>query len=97
MPTVSFGKNGTLMGGKTKSGGTKGKNDTNRFTLQLANLGPKMMNSTKLDLVTSLKMMIVVGVLNFAVPQSTPPRENLGIPRFFGCQDPVCRVDESLT
>ena len=30
------GKNGTLTGGKTKSGVTKGKNDNNRFTLRIA-------------------------------------------------------------
>ena len=38
--------------------------------------GPKMTKSTTLGLVTSLKMMMVVGVLNFAVRQSTPPSEN---------------------
>ena len=31
---------------------------------------------------TSLKMMIVVGVLNFAVPESSPPSENLTIPNY---------------
>ena len=62
----------------------------------LANLGPEMTNSTML---TSMKMMMmmmmVVGVLNVAVPQSTPPSENLTIPRILGCQDPMCRFDES--
>ena len=51
-----------------------------------------------MGLVISLKMMMMmVGVQNFAVPQGTPPNENLAIPRIFGCQDPVCRFDESLT
>ena len=60
--------------------------------------GPKMTNSTMLVLVTSLEMMVmVVGVLNFAAPQRTPPSENLAILRIFGDQDPVCRFDESLT
>ena len=59
--------------------------------------GPKMTNSTTLGLVTSLKMMMmVVGVLNFAVPQSPPPSEILAILRIFGVQDPVCCFDESL-
>ena len=58
-----------------------------------------MTTSTMLGLVTNLKMMmmVVVGVLNFAVPHSTPPSENLTIPRIFECQDPLCRFDESLT
>ena len=64
----------------------------------LANFGPKMTTFTMLGLVTSLKMMMmVVGVLNFAVPQSTPPSENLTSPRFFGVPGPVCCFDESLT
>ena len=59
--------------------------------------GPKMTNSTTLGLVTSLKMMMmVVGVLNFAAPQSSPTSENLTIVRIFGLQDPVCCVEESL-
>ena len=37
-----------------------------------------------LGLVTSLKMMMVVGALNFAVPQSTPPSENSTFPSIFG-------------
>ena len=57
----------------------------------LANDGPKMTNSTTLGLVTSLKMMMmVVGVLNFADPQNTPPSENLAILKILGHQDPVC-------
>ena len=53
--------------------------------------GPKMTNSTTLGLVTSLKMMMmVVGVLNFAVPQSTPPSENLAIQKILWHPDPVC-------
>ena len=45
-----------------------------------------MTNSTTLGLVTNLKMMVmVVGVLNFAVPQSTPSSENLAIQRI--CRD----------
>ena len=56
-----------------------------------------MTNSTTLDLVTSLKMtMMVVDVLNFAVPQSTPSSENLAILRILGLQDPVCCFGESL-
>ena len=56
-----------------------------------------MTNSTTLGLVTSLKMMkMVVGVLIFAAPQSSPTSENLTIVRIFGLQDPVCPVDESL-
>ena len=49
-----------------------------------------------LGLVTSLKMMMVVGVLNFAISQSTPPCENLAILRICGVLDPVYRFDESL-
>ena len=65
---------------------------------KLANFGPKMTHSSMLGLVTSLKMMMtVVGALNFSVPQTTPPSRNFTIPRIFGCQDPVCRFDESLT
>ena len=41
-------------------------------------------------------MMMVVGVLNFAVAQSTPPGENLTIPIFFGLHDPLSGFDESL-
>ena len=33
---IDIGKNGTLMGGKTKNGETKGKNDNSRFTLLIA-------------------------------------------------------------
>ena len=62
----------------------------------LANLGSKVTNSTMFGLVTSLKMMMVLGVLSFAVPQSTPPSENSAIRRIFGVQDPVCCFDESL-
>ena len=40
-----------------------------RASAIFANFGPKKTNSTMLGLVTSLKMMMVVGVLNFAVPQ----------------------------
>ena len=58
---------------------------------------PKMTNSTTLGLVTSLKMMVmVVGVLNFAVAQGTPPSENVTIQRIFGLQDPVCCFCGSL-
>ena len=39
---------------------------------------------------------MVVGVLNFAVPQSTPSSENLAILRIFGLQDPVCCFGEPL-
>ena len=47
------------------------------MSVNCANFGPEMTNSTMLGLVTSLKMMMmVVGVLNFAVPQSAPPSEN---------------------
>ena len=56
-----------------------------------------MTNSTTLALVTSLKMMMmVVGVLSFAAPQSTPLSENLTILRSFEFQDPVCCLGGSL-
>ena len=38
-----------------------------------ANFGPKKTNSTMLGLVTSLQMIMVVGVLNLTVLQSAPP------------------------
>ena len=60
----------------------------------LAHFGPKMTNSTMLGLVTSLKMMVVVGVLIFADPQSAPPSENLTIPCILVLQDQVCCSDE---
>ena len=44
-----------------------------------------------------MMMMMVVGVLNFAVPQSTPPCENLANLRIFGLQDPVCCFGEPLS
>ena len=49
-----------------------------------SNFGPGMTNSTMVGLVTSLMMMMMaVGVLNFAVPQSALPIENLTIPSIF--------------
>ena len=49
-----------------------------RASAIFANFGPKKSNSTMLGLVTSLKMMMVVGVLNFAVPQIQSPGCVLG-------------------
>ena len=60
--------------------------------------GPKMTNSTTLGMVNILNMMMMVaGVLNFAVPQRTPSSENLAIQRFFGVPSLVCCFDESST
>ena len=57
----------------------------------------RMTNSTTLGFMISLKMMmLVVGVLNFSVAQSTPPSENLAILRIFWLQDPVCCFEGSL-
>ena len=41
-------------------------------------------------------MVLVFGVLKFAVAQGTPPSENLAILRIFGLQDPVCCSGGSL-
>ena len=51
------------------------------MSAKFANFGPKMTNSTTIGLGDQLEDdMMVVGVLNFAVPQSAPPSGNLTIP-----------------
>ena len=55
-----------------------------------ANFGPKKTNSTMLGSVTSLKMMMVVGVLNFAAPQNVPPNEDSTIPGTLEAKDRAC-------
>ena len=66
-----------------------------RASAIFANFGPKKTNSTMLGLVTSLKMMMVVGVLNFAVPQIVPPNEYLTIPGTPVVNGQVCCFDAS--
>ena len=60
-----------------------------------ANFDSKKTNSTILGLVTRLKMMIFVGVLNFAVLQIVPPNEYSTIPGTFVVKGHVCCVDPS--
>ena len=62
----------------------------------LAILGTKRTNFTMLGLVASLKMMMAIGLLNFAILQSTPPSENSAIPKFLQFRIQCVVFDESL-
>ena len=66
-----------------------------RASAIFANFGPKKTNSTMLGLVTNLKMMMVVGVLNFAVPQRAPPNEDSTIPGTLVAKGQVSCFDAS--
>ena len=69
---------------------------TTHESATFANLGPKMTNCTMLGLVTGLKMMVVVGVLNFSIPQRIPSSENLAIPKILESRIQCVVFDESL-
>ena len=60
-----------------------------------ANFESMKTNSTMLGLVTSLKMMMVVGVLNFAVLQIVPPNSYSTIPGTLVVKGQFCSVGAS--
>ena len=60
-----------------------------------ANFQSMKTNSTTLGSETSLKMMMVVGVLNFAVLQIVPPNSYPTIPGTLAVKGQVCSVDAS--